>query len=96
MSFSYNPASNVALPLFGFNEQQYVGIDRNDLFYVAQYTTDTVMPPTYLKKPKKLYNWYICETYFSSYTYYTLSWVAGVYPPQNPTCQKVSVKREFA
>ena len=57
MSISYNPASNVALPLFGFGDEdyQYFSFDKNNLLYIASYTTDTVVPPTYLKTPKKLY-----------------------------------------
>ena len=32
---------------------------------------------------------------YTGYHYTALTWVMGVHSPQNPTCQKVNVKRVF-
>ncbi len=63
--------------------------------YIKAYVDDTVTPPKSLSPPAKLYRWYMCETYYSAYTYQTLSWVAGKYPPENPSCKKIQVLRQF-
>lgn len=97
MSFEYYAGSNVALPLFepGY-DMTYVSFDKNEHMYIEDTLDDTVTPPTYKSPPGKLYRWYVCETYYTGYTYQTLSWVAGKYPPQNPSCKKINVLRQFA
>jgi hypothetical protein len=61
---------------------------------IQSYVDDMVYPPQ-AGSPKAYYRWYLCTTYYSSYTYETLNWVLGSFPPQNPSCQKVDVKREY-
>ena len=90
-----DPSTNVALPLFepGYDET-YVSFDKNDFMYIKSYLDDTTSPPS--SKERNLYRWYMCETYYTGYTYETLAWALGKYPPENPSCKKVGVKRVFA
>jgi hypothetical protein len=96
MSLYSDFSTNVALPLFnpGYIET-YVSFDSNEHMYIKAYVDDTVTPPKGLQTPAKLYRWYMCETYYTGYTYQTLSWVAGKYPPENPSCKKIQVLRQF-
>jgi len=96
----YFPWSNVAMTQIEFSDYEgegtYTAFDKKGLLNILQYQDDTLEPgEEYLKKPRALYNWYICQTYWSGYRYTTLTWVLGSYPPQNPTCQKVNIKRVF-
>ncbi|QUC23448.1 uncharacterized protein UV8b_07689 [Ustilaginoidea virens] len=95
MTFSIDPSTNVALPLFypGRQNVQYVSFDSNDILNIVSYLDDTKNPPNG-RTPRVLDNWYICKTYFG-YTYTTLAWVLGNANPQNPSCVKVDVKRRF-
>jgi hypothetical protein len=96
LSLPISPTSDVAIPLFTPSEdqEQILGFDKSDLLYIASYIDDTVSPPIY--RTKAFYRWYICYTNYSGYFYQTLSWVVGVHThPQNPSCQKVDVKRVF-
>ena len=96
MSFSVDPSTNVALPLFspGDYNAQFVGFDDKDLMNIAAYVDDTASPPNG-NSPRALYNWYVCETFYSSYTYSTLAWALGTGKPQNPSCKEISVKRVY-
>lgn len=96
MWFYSDPSTNVALPLFypGNSNIQYVGFDKDDLMNVVSYLDDTKSPPTG-QTPRVLKQWYVCNTYYTGYTYQTLSWVLGNGKPQNPSCVKVDVKRKF-
>ncbi|OCL02003.1 hypothetical protein AOQ84DRAFT_197696 [Glonium stellatum] len=95
MGLAFNPVSNVAVPLFtpGNEDSTLVSFDKNDLMNIGGYLDDRVVPPTQMTQ--QYYRWYICTTYYG-YTYETLAWVLGQYPPENPSCQKVHVKRVFA
>ena len=96
MSFTYDASTNVALPLFGPEyANQYVAFDVDGLMNVQTYYNDLVNPPTDEDAVRVLYRWYACTTDYVGYTYPTLNWVLGKYPPENPTCVKVQVKREF-
>lgn len=93
-------SSNVALAQINFvNEYQfpvYVAFDKNDLMNIQQYTDDTLEPAyEYLNATRPLYRWNICQTYYSGYHYTALTWVLGSHSAQNPTCEKVNVKRVF-
>jgi len=95
MRLSINPTSDVALPLFfpDVDNYQTVGFDKDGLMFIASYVDDTVDPPKY--ETMALYRWYVCLTQYG-YLYQTLTWVVGVHThPQNPTCVKVDVKRVF-
>ena len=94
MALSYNPISNVAVPLFSPGEQgTSVGFDRNNKLYIQGYIDDTVSPPK-TNAQKKYYRWYMCNTYVG-YSYTTLAWTLGNGVPQNPSCQKVEVVRKL-
>ena len=94
MQLSYNPTSNVAVPLFepGYGVT-YVGFDRSNKMYIQGYIDDTVTPPS-VNTSKNYNRWYICQTY-AGYSYTTLAWVMGSHSPENPSCVKVDVVREF-
>lgn len=95
MSFYSNPSTNVALPLFtpGNNKPQVVGFQDDEMIIVT-YMDDTKTPPTSLT-PRVLKQWYVCDTIYTSRVYQTLNWRMGRGDPQNPSCVKVAVKREF-
>jgi hypothetical protein len=97
MSFYSDPSTNVAMPMFQPSyEVQSVMFDKSGHMGIYSYLDDTVTPPTG-DKVKILRNWYVCETYYSGYTYHTLNWVMGdaSAKPQNPSCVKVVVERKF-
>lgn len=97
MSFYVDPSTNVALPLFepGYTSQQVTFGDEDDLA-IFSYLDDTQTPPTG-QEVKVLKNWYVCQSYFTGYQYQTLNWVLGNEDaePQNPSCVKVEVQRDF-
>jgi hypothetical protein len=90
------PTTNVALPLFypGTSEATTLSFDEHDLLNIQGYVHDTLNPPTW-GDYVAYYRWYSCTTYYTGYTYVTLTWVLGEGAPQNPTCVKVDVKRVF-
>ena len=93
LSLSYNPSSNVAIPLLEPSESgQTVAFKDDDLMGITQYLDDTVTPPAY--NVKTLYRWYICQTN-AGYAYTTAAWVLGDGVPQNPSCVKADIKRVF-
>jgi hypothetical protein len=95
MRFSYNPASNVALPLFfpGNSEITQVSFADDGKLGISASQDDTKPLPNYSTTP--LYRWQVCTTYYG-YLYQTLAWTLGSHSPQNPTCQSVDVYRQFA
>ncbi len=95
MQLALDPASNVALALFypGASRGQYVQFV-NDKLTLYSTVNDTKFPVE-ASRPKAIENWYICDSYDIAYPYKTLSWVYGKADPQNPTCVKVTVKRNF-
>ncbi|KAF1985142.1 hypothetical protein K402DRAFT_395194 [Aulographum hederae CBS 113979] len=95
MQFSFNPASNVVMPLFMPDYPgagQEVGFPDDGKMAIVSYRDDSMFPPSFPDEP--LRRWYVCITYWG-YTYTTLVWVAGKGEPQNPTCEPVNVVREF-
>ena len=85
--------SNVAVPILypGYTPYTEVYFDSDDSMYILSFRDDTVNPA--VSKEEKIYQWYICTTSYA-YTYVTLAWVIGKEAtPQNPTCEKVIVKR---
>ena len=96
MLLNFDAGSNVALPLFFPGPPYtYVGFDTDELMFIRTFVDDTVTPPKSVYPGKKLYRWYMCETNNLAYVYQTLAWVLGKYPPQNPSCKKIQVKRVF-
>ena len=98
MDFYVNPSSNVALPLFQpSSDSQSITVERETgQLAIITYVDDSTSPPV-IDQSKVLKNWYICRTYFGGYRSQTLNWVLGneEAEPQNPTCIKVEVEREF-
>ncbi|RMY93624.1 hypothetical protein D0861_01785, partial [Hortaea werneckii] len=95
MSLIYNDASNVALPLFEPSAPNtMVAFDKNNHMNIQSYINDRVSPPE-AGNATAYYRWYACETLYTGYTYTTLAWVMGKYPPQNHSCKKVEVIRKF-
>ncbi|CZS97688.1 related to heatshock protein Hsp150 [Rhynchosporium agropyri] len=89
-----SPTSDVAVPLFFPGDQGFsgYGFDKKDKLFVAGYLDNTVSPPVY--KAQAYYRWYACITN-AGYTYQTLAWAVGSGKPENPSCEKVDVKRVF-
>ncbi|KAJ6785891.1 hypothetical protein PWT90_07917 [Aphanocladium album] len=91
------PTSNVAQAIFepGPYGGLYVRFD-NDKLALWSGIDDTKVPIE-AGPAKAVDNWYICDSYYTSYRYKTLSWLYGNQDakPQNPTCVKVSVKRVY-
>jgi hypothetical protein len=95
LSFIYNVGSNVAVPMFSPADSGLpIAFDESNLLYVPSAIDDTQNPINPSAGQQNLYRWYICTTY-AGYTYQTLSWALGQYPPQNPTCCPVNVRRIF-
>jgi len=95
LGFTYNIASNVAVPMFSPAEGgELIAFDESDLLYIPAGVDDTQNPINPSDARQNLYRWYICTTY-EGYTYQTLSWVLGKFQPQNPTCCPVNVRRIF-
>ncbi|KAG5986456.1 hypothetical protein E4U43_005502 [Claviceps pusilla] len=94
MTFSVEPSTNVALPLFfpGSYNAQRVGFDQNSELNIVSYLDYTKPSGQF---PQVLKHWHVCTTYYASYTYTSLVWVLGNGKPQNPTCVKVEVKQRF-
>ncbi|KAI1659309.1 hypothetical protein F4813DRAFT_354531 [Daldinia decipiens] len=99
MSLMYNPASNLAFPLIwpSSDTAQPVSFTEDELLAVAANIDDAVSPPqpfenyvTYLTD-----RWAVCTTYWQGYGYVALQYVLGKEEPQNPSCQRVTVKRVF-
>lgn len=89
-------SSNVAHAIFMPSETgQLVAFDDQGLMNIHSYLDDTVYPPKSDGTPTALYRWFMCTTTYGSYTYETLNWVLGKFPPQNPSCQDVQIKREY-
>ena len=95
MSFQYDYSTNVVIPMFTVTDDvTYVSFNDKGYMVLHGYVDDTVTPP----KPgpsRELPRWYACTTYYTAYTYPTLSWVMGNGKPENPSCVPVTVKRTF-
>lgn len=100
MKLKYTPISNVAVPLFTSSESSTeVGFDDENQMFIPGSFDDrnpyVVISTPAQAIPKPFYRWFVCETN-AGYSYQTLAWVLGIdLPPQNPSCQKVDVKRSF-
>ncbi|KAF2812661.1 uncharacterized protein BDZ99DRAFT_271209 [Mytilinidion resinicola] len=97
LTLNVNPISNVALPLFwpSIEDSTSVAFDSNGLLNIQGYFDDRVVPIVGSTSYVAYYRWYVCTTYYQGYTYQTLAWALGEFPPENPTCQAVSVKQVF-
>lgn len=94
--------SNVAVPLFypGYSYTPgttYVSVSDNGTFFQPGGIDDTSNNATY-PDPVKYYgnltNWHVCYQFSGGYYYYSLAWVYGIGPPQNPSCQPVQLTME--
>jgi hypothetical protein len=93
LSLSYNPGSNVAVPLLQPSASgQLIAFDSDDLLYIPGGIDDTKDPIDPQTPSENLYRWSICQTYVG-YAYTTLAWTLGEADPENPTCCPISVKK---
>ena len=92
----YSTSSNVAQPLFypGDVDVTYMAFDPQDMLNIPSYIDDTVSPPSDAYETA-YYRWWACVTNYEGYTYQALAWTLGIYPPENPSCVPVGVKRVF-
>lgn len=98
MMLSYNPTSNVAVPLFFPGTDvgtTLVAFDECGKMNIQGWLDDRTYPLTTMAgAPVPYYRWYACGT-DAGYMYETLAWTMGEYPPENPSCQAVNVTRVF-
>ena len=97
MRFYVDPSTNVAQLMFQPSyEVSYITVDQDDNLAVFSNLDDTVTPPKTVDT-YGLHKWYVCETTYSGYQYKTLNWVVGNanVEPQNPSCTKIGVHREY-
>ncbi|KAI0417690.1 hypothetical protein F5X98DRAFT_374573 [Xylaria grammica] len=96
MSLVYQATSNVAAPLFSFDQSLFlVGFDSEGGLFGYNYVNDgefvASQPPTDYT-PKAYYQWAVCWQYFTGYFYRSVAWVQlGV--PHNPTCEAVEITK---
>ncbi|RWA11713.1 hypothetical protein EKO27_g3387 [Xylaria grammica] len=96
MSLVYQGTSNVAAPLFSFDQSLFlVGFDSEGGLFGYNYVNDgrfvAGQPPTDYT-PKAYYQWAVCWQYFTGYFYQSVAWVQlGV--PHNPTCEAVEITK---
>ncbi|OCK76300.1 hypothetical protein K432DRAFT_385544 [Lepidopterella palustris CBS 459.81] len=96
MVLSVDPVSNVALPIFSPSYfATEVAFDREGLMNIQGYVDDRTIPISTTMIYVAYYRWFVCSTYYSGYRYQALTWVLGEFPPENPSCVKVQVKRVF-
>jgi hypothetical protein len=90
VSFSYDPATNLALPILspGDEDAQTLAFDTQDELTVQGYTSSNGTTTW-----TEYYRWYACDTYFSGYQYNALAWGLGSGKPENPSCVAVNVTR---
>jgi hypothetical protein len=94
MSFFYNTASNVALPLFEPSyDSTLVAFDKSDKLLVPAYVDDSVSPIAIGEKA--YYRWALCKINYNGYQYTSLNWVLGNGKAQNPSCVDIDVVRKF-
>lgn len=95
--FSYDPTTNAAIPILtpGQERPQLLAFDDQGRLNVQGFIDWTANPPNSTGTVEAYYRWYACQTYYSGYSYHTLAWALGAGLPENPTCVKVGVKREF-
>jgi hypothetical protein len=87
--------SNVANAMFTSSDYAWdVFFDEKDLMYLEGMADDRKVPIEEYTV-QKYYRWYVCNTVYNSYRYQTLAWGQGEPAPQNPTCQKIDVKRLY-
>jgi hypothetical protein len=61
----------------------FVAASGNDSAYVAGVEPTNITTAAY-------YNWYVCWQYLTGYYYQSIGWAQSL-PPQNPTCQAVTI-----
>jgi len=90
-------SSNVAVPYLypGSDRVTIFNFDAGNYMYIQGGIDDTVKPLNQTRYQGPLYRFVVCQTY-TGYLYTTLAWVLGSFPPENPSCQNVLVKRIWA
>ncbi|KAH8162734.1 hypothetical protein CIB48_g5513 [Xylaria polymorpha] len=96
MGLIYSSTSNVAAPMFGFSQTDFlIGFDTEGGLFGYNYFDDSKFiagqPPTDYT-PKAYYQWAVCWQYFTGYYYQSVAWVQ-VGAPHNPTCEPVEITK---
>ncbi|KAI0533412.1 hypothetical protein GGR58DRAFT_486885 [Xylaria digitata] len=97
MGLSYQTTSNVAAPIFGYEQDIQtvfmVGFDsKGGLFgynYVDDSKFDASQPPSDFT-PKAYYQWALCWQYFTGTYAQSLAWIQ-LGTPHNPTCEPIEI-----
>lgn len=83
--------------MFGYDDISFgVGVFSNGTLYVPGGIDDTALNDTRPDTPQYfegLTQWKLCYQYttFQPYYFYSIAWVIGVEPAQNPSCQPVEL-----
>jgi hypothetical protein len=95
LNFFFDSTTDLTLPIIEPGSSNHLfAFDSSDEMTVQGYVHWDTNPPT----PGPTYGlkrWYACKTYYSGYQYENLAWAMGPREPENPTCEKVTVKRVF-
>ncbi|KAI2636359.1 hypothetical protein GGS26DRAFT_548778 [Hypomontagnella submonticulosa] len=99
LGLSYQINSNVAAPMFGFNQGNLnIGFDQAKKLFATNYYDDSTFVPGQNPTPNGVgtayYQWYVCWQYFTGYYYQSVGWTTGGVP-HNPTCEPVDIVQEF-
>lgn len=89
----------MGVPLFypgvGYSASEvYVNVFANGTLYLQGGQDDTANNATYPNPPQyfsELTNWSLCYQFTGGYYYYSIGWVYGTQPAQNPSCQPVDL-----
>ncbi|KAI0460462.1 hypothetical protein F5B21DRAFT_10000 [Xylaria acuta] len=96
MGLVYQPTSNVAAPMFGFSQVNFlIGFDSEGGLFGYNYVDDSKFTPGQGPTdytPKAYYQWAVCWQYFTGYYYQSVAWVQ-VGAPRNPTCEPVEITK---
>ena len=91
----HDDESNVAHPQFWPGPRGTLfAFDAGNMLNMQSYLDDTVTKPNRYTF-RAYYRWYVCKAPYGSHPLETLNWVMGNLPPQNPSCSKVDVVRQF-
>lgn len=99
LTLEANYGSNVGVPLFypglGYSASEvYVNVFENGSLYLHGGPDDRTNNATYPQPPLyfgNLTNWALCDQFTGGYYYYSIGWVYGTQPAQNPSCQAVDL-----
>jgi len=94
MRLSYDPVSNVAIPLFfpGPDNAQLIAFNVDGFMNIMG--SDPTVVPRNMGNIIPYFRWFMCRTN-AGYDMETIAWTMGSAQPDNPSCVSVQVKQIF-